>query len=64
MHKESSHLPFTINHLSLFLVSQLNFYMDNVNEKVAVWLKGNYDQATKDEITRLQKEKQIGRAHV
>ncbi|HMG83994.1 MAG TPA: phospho-sugar mutase [Ferruginibacter sp.] len=30
--------------------------MDNVNEKVAVWLKGNYDQTTKDEITRLQKE--------
>jgi phosphoglucomutase len=30
--------------------------MDNVNEKVAVWLKGNYDQATKDEITRLQKD--------
>jgi len=57
VYKESSHLPFTINHLSLFLVSQLNFYMDNVNEKVAVWLKGNYDQATKDEITRLQKEK-------
>jgi phosphoglucomutase len=30
--------------------------MDNVNEKVAIWLKGNYDQATKDEITRLQKD--------
>jgi phosphoglucomutase len=30
--------------------------MDNVNEKAAVWLKGNYDQTTKDEITRLQKD--------
>jgi phosphoglucomutase len=27
-----------------------------IQEKVDLWLKGNYDQATKDEITRLQKE--------
>jgi len=27
-----------------------------IQDKVDLWLKGNYDQATKDEITRLQKE--------
>jgi len=27
-----------------------------IQEKVDLWLKGNYDQATKDEISRLQKE--------
>jgi phosphoglucomutase len=27
-----------------------------IQEKVDLWLKGNYDQATKDEITRLQQE--------
>src|SRR5580700_2897020 len=27
-----------------------------IQEKVALWLKGNYDQETKNEITRLQKE--------
>ena len=27
-----------------------------IQEKVDLWLNGNYDQATKDEITRLQKE--------
>lgn len=27
-----------------------------IKEKVELWLTGNYDQATKDEITRLQKE--------
>jgi phosphoglucomutase len=27
-----------------------------IQEKVELWLKGNYDQATKDEIIRLQKE--------
>lgn len=27
-----------------------------IQEKVDLWLKGNYDQATKDEITRLQEE--------
>ena len=27
-----------------------------IQEKVDLWLKGNYDQATKDEINRLQKE--------
>lgn len=27
-----------------------------IQQKVDTWLKGNYDQATKDEITRLQKE--------
>src|ERR1700754_3000550 len=27
-----------------------------IQEKVDLWLKGNYDQATRDEITRLQKE--------
>ncbi|HMI60856.1 MAG TPA: hypothetical protein VK518_08110, partial [Puia sp.] len=27
-----------------------------IQEKVDLWIKGNYDQATKDEITRLQKE--------
>ncbi|MBS1664478.1 MAG: phospho-sugar mutase [Bacteroidetes bacterium] len=27
-----------------------------IQEKVDLWLKGNYDQATKDEIARLQKE--------
>src|ERR1700694_4949845 len=27
-----------------------------IQEKVDLWLKGNYDQATKDEIIRLQKE--------
>jgi phosphoglucomutase len=28
-----------------------------IQSKVNIWLSGNYDQATKDEITRLQKEK-------
>ena len=28
----------------------------NIQEKIDVWLKGNYDQATKDAITKLQKE--------
>ncbi|HWB94430.1 MAG TPA: hypothetical protein VG605_21395, partial [Puia sp.] len=27
-----------------------------IQEKIALWLSGNYDQATKDEIARLQKE--------
>ena len=27
-----------------------------IQEKVDLWLKGNYDQATRDEITRMQKE--------
>src|SRR5436305_15213494 len=27
-----------------------------IQEKVDLWLKGNYDQATKDEISRLQQE--------
>ena len=27
-----------------------------IQEKIAIWLNGNYDQATKDEIVRLQKE--------
>ena len=30
--------------------------MDNIREKVSSWLDGNYDQQTKDEITKLQKE--------
>ena len=30
--------------------------MDNIREKVSTWLNGNYDQQTKDEILRLQKE--------
>src|SRR5918912_1516587 len=30
--------------------------MDNIREKVAAWLDGNYDQQTKDEIQKLQKE--------
>jgi len=28
----------------------------NIQEKIDVWLKGNYDQTTKDAITKLQKE--------
>jgi phosphoglucomutase len=28
-----------------------------IQEKVNIWLKGNFDQATKDEISKLQKEK-------
>jgi len=27
-----------------------------IQDKVNTWLKGNFDQATKDEITRLQKD--------
>src|SRR5579872_4898636 len=27
-----------------------------IQDKVDIWLKGNYDQATKDEITRLESE--------
>src|ERR1700728_4960039 len=27
-----------------------------IQEKLTIWLNGNYDQATKDEITRLQQE--------
>lgn len=27
-----------------------------IQEKIALWLSGNYDQTTKDEVTRLQKE--------
>ena len=30
--------------------------MDNIREKVAAWLDGNYDQQTKDEIQKLQKD--------
>src|SRR6476660_9777816 len=29
----------------------------SIQAKINAWLKGNFDQATKDEITRLQKEK-------
>src|SRR5438045_5774376 len=30
--------------------------MDNIREKIAVWLNGNYEQSVKDEILRLQKD--------
>ena len=30
-----------------------------IQNKVNVWLNGNFDQATKDEITKLQKEKHL-----
>src|SRR5216110_1602660 len=35
----------------------LNFMDVAIQDKVNTWLAGSFDQATKDEITRLQKEK-------
>ena len=48
-----------IFYLQAFNHKLKNSHMDPViQEKVNVWLQGNYDQATRDEITRLQQENQ------